>query len=448
MILHGNKRGGAKQLGLHLLKDENDHVDVHEIRGFVANDVVSALNEAHAISKGTRARQFLFSMSLNPPPSANVPTQEFVKTVDRAEEALGLSGQPRVVVFHEKAGVDGVQRRHCHAVWSRIDTQQMKAIDMPYTKMKLQDLSKQLYLENGWDMPKGFINKEQASKHNFTLAQWQQAKRNLKDPRQIKAAMQDSFATSHDQESFKAALKDKGYVLAKGDRRGVVALDQQCEIYSVPKWTSLRTKRIKEKVNNPSALPSVDEAKNQIAREMQQQLQVLKEQQAKQLAERMNVIHQKRRALAQQQTEQRNALKETQAKRWAEEVQKRQSQYNKGIRGLIDHFTGHHQRLKQQNEMEMLSAYHRDQKERDQLVFSQMQERQNLTRRKEQLKAFKQEKQQTLSNDIEQFKEVVQSKKAEARPKSQLRNTAQNQPRVDDFRQLMLNRQSNFNREK
>jgi len=45
MILHGNQRGGSKNLALHLLKEENDHVDVHELRGFISDDLVSALNE-------------------------------------------------------------------------------------------------------------------------------------------------------------------------------------------------------------------------------------------------------------------------------------------------------------------------------------------------------------------------------------------------------------------
>ena len=41
MILKGSQRGGAKQLGLHLLRtEENEHVELHDIRGFVADDLV------------------------------------------------------------------------------------------------------------------------------------------------------------------------------------------------------------------------------------------------------------------------------------------------------------------------------------------------------------------------------------------------------------------------
>ena len=51
MILKASQRAGAKALAIHLLReDENDHVQVHEIRGFIADDVVGAFREAYAIS--------------------------------------------------------------------------------------------------------------------------------------------------------------------------------------------------------------------------------------------------------------------------------------------------------------------------------------------------------------------------------------------------------------
>ena len=106
MILKASQRGGAKQLGLHLLKTvENEHVEVHELRGFVSNDIVGALKEAYAVSRGTRCKQFLFSVSLNPPESENVSIEVFEDAARRIEEKTGLSGHPRVIVFHK--GVKG-----------------------------------------------------------------------------------------------------------------------------------------------------------------------------------------------------------------------------------------------------------------------------------------------------------------------------------------------------
>jgi len=95
----------------------------------------------------------------------------------------------------------------------------MKAIQLPYTKLK--EISKQLYLEHGWEMPDGFINKQNRDPNNFTLQPWQQAKRIGKNLKEIKQAPQECWAVSDDRTSFENALRERGYKLAKGDRRGV-----------------------------------------------------------------------------------------------------------------------------------------------------------------------------------------------------------------------------------
>ena len=43
MILVGNQRGGAKDLALHLLKQENERVEVHELRGLASENLVWCL---------------------------------------------------------------------------------------------------------------------------------------------------------------------------------------------------------------------------------------------------------------------------------------------------------------------------------------------------------------------------------------------------------------------
>lgn len=167
MILNGSQWGGANDLGMHLLKDENEHIKIYELRGFISDDLHGAFKEAYEVSKGTRAKQFLFSLGLNPPPGEKVSTPTFEDAIERVERKLGLDGQPRAIVFHEKEG-----RRHAHAVWSRIDAQEMKAIQLSYSKRKTMDVSRELFIEHGWQIPKGMIYKNLRDSKNFTLAQW------------------------------------------------------------------------------------------------------------------------------------------------------------------------------------------------------------------------------------------------------------------------------------
>ncbi len=269
MNLHGNQRGGWRDLGMHLLKDENDHVDVHEVSGFVSQDVLGARKESYAVSRGTRARQHMFSLSMNPPPSENVAISVFLEAIPKIEERLGLVGQPRVIVFHEKKG-----RRHAHVVWSRIDAEAMKAIQLSHYKLRLTDLSRELYLENNWQMPQGYTRSELRDPRNFTLAQWQQVKRHGKNAKEIKAAFQDSWAISDSQGAFKAALEERGYMLAMG-RKKLVALDVRGEVYAIAKWVGLREKEARSKIADPEKLLSVDEAKKSLFEMVNKRLSTL-----------------------------------------------------------------------------------------------------------------------------------------------------------------------------
>ncbi|MEO1041444.1 MAG: hypothetical protein AAFX52_04070 [Pseudomonadota bacterium] len=101
MILVGNSRGSAQGLAQHLLNaHNNEKVDVYEVSGFVSDTLTGALNEAQAVSRGTKCEKFLFSLSLNPPKNEAVDVDAFERAVDQAEDRLGLAGQPRAIVFH------------------------------------------------------------------------------------------------------------------------------------------------------------------------------------------------------------------------------------------------------------------------------------------------------------------------------------------------------------
>ena len=269
MILEGNQRAGAKRLADHLMNmDDNDHVTVHEISGLIADNVHDAFAEMEALSYMTKCKQFMFSVSLNPPENVDAPASYFEDAMARIEEKLGLSGQARVMVFHEKNG-----RRHAHCVWSRIDLNTEKAINLSHYKRKLTEISKELYLDYGWEMPQGFIDHAYRNPLNFTQAEWQQAKRSDDDPKMLKLLFKSLWEGSDSKKAFEAALKEHGFWLAKGDRRGFVAVDYQGEIFSLSRWTGVKSKNLQLKLVDPKHLPSVTDVKANIQKIMTPVLQ-------------------------------------------------------------------------------------------------------------------------------------------------------------------------------
>ncbi len=198
MILKGSQRAGANALAHHLLNiEENEHVHVHELRGFVSDTLLGAFNEIYAVSQGTQCRQFMFSVILNPPENENAPVEYFETVRDRIEQEFGLIGQNRALVFHEKKG-----RRHAHCVWSRIDGDQMKAINLPHFKLRLKSISREIFMQYGWDMPRGLQNADERDPLNYSQVEHSQEKRSKQDVEHLKSIFQSCWASADSKKAF------------------------------------------------------------------------------------------------------------------------------------------------------------------------------------------------------------------------------------------------------
>lgn len=90
MIIKAKERGDAPQLVQYLLAErDNDHVELHDVRGFASDDIVAAFEEAEAIASGTRCHNHLFSISLNPPEGQQVSTEAFEQAIAQVEKKDG-----------------------------------------------------------------------------------------------------------------------------------------------------------------------------------------------------------------------------------------------------------------------------------------------------------------------------------------------------------------------
>ncbi|APX16079.1 relaxase [Phaeobacter inhibens] len=396
MILKASQRSGAAALADHLMNSlDNDHIELLETRGFIAEDLHEAFAEAHAISNATRCRQFLFSLSLNPPLDHVASEEQFLDAADRIEERLGLGGQPRAIVIHEKEG-----RRHAHVVWSRIDGAELKAINLPHFKNKLRDLSRDLFLDHGWELPKGLQSYGAKSPLNFTLEEWQQAKRTGIAPREIKQIFQSAWERSDSQTGFKNALEERGYFLAKGDRRGFVALDVDGNVYSVPKWTGLKTKEVKARFGDPGALPSVAETRTNLNRKVTHQMRDYIDEIKSDQSQAREPLRDELRVMKAAHRAERKKLKEGQSKRWQEETKARSARLNKGLRGIFDRLTGAAKHTKRKNEREAYKCAKRDQTQRNRLVIAQMKERKKLQKRIQKLREKQKQDRHIMMRDV------------------------------------------------
>ncbi|WP_170760715.1 relaxase/mobilization nuclease domain-containing protein [Ruegeria lacuscaerulensis] len=409
MILQAKERGDGPQLARYLLAmRDNDHVELHEVRGFIGDDLLDAFHETDAIAKGTRCENYLFSMSLNPPQGEQVSTESFENAANEIEQKLGLEGQPRAIVFHEKDG-----RRHAHCVWSRIDAESMTAINLPFYKRKLIEQSRKLFLEHGWDMPEGFQHWTLRDPLNFNRAEWQQAKRVKLDPRELKALFRNCWESTDSKSALQNALQERGFWLAQGDRKAFVAIDYRGEIYSLSKWSSVRVKDVKARLGDPKDLPSVEQIKTRIGERMTGALSRFVKDMEADARRRSASLEFRRSEMAGRHREERKALKAALEKRWIAETKARAARLPRGMKGIWHRITGRYSEIKRRNERESWDAHRRDQAETDRLILRQLEDRRVLQIEIREHRKQEQEELLDLRADIARYQDLSEEREAE-----------------------------------
>jgi hypothetical protein len=249
MILKGNQRGGGQQLAAHLQNSfDNERVEIADVRGCIAQDLSGAFAEWAAEARGTRCKKFLYSLSLNPyQPNGRLSREQYLELLERTERSLKLVGQPRAVVFHEKRDKDGELREHCHAVWSRIDTDKMKAVQMSHDRLKLRTVAQEFARDHGLELPDGMKpgNSKDSRRDRFNkraaqenLGEKQQQERTGVTKAERKAEIAALWQSTSNGQGFVRALEDKSYFLARGDKRAYVVIDLYGEVHSLSKYLS------------------------------------------------------------------------------------------------------------------------------------------------------------------------------------------------------------------
>lgn len=274
MIPFASQRADGQDLATHLMNEfDNEYVEVVQVRGAIARDPPGAFAEWEAQADLlTRCRQPFCCLSINPDEwQGRLTREQYFDYIDRAENKLGLTGQPRAIFFHIKEDAHGRMREHCHVVWSRVDAKAGKAVQLSFFKEKLMTVTREFARDHGLDLPEGYRrHEEKMRRRNRQLSSYDCIKQ--KDTgishEERMEAVTGAWKRSDSGKAFVAALEELGYVLARGDNGTRPVL---VDIYG--HTTALRrliddpavkTKQVREFLGPdyaPENLPSVDEAK-------------------------------------------------------------------------------------------------------------------------------------------------------------------------------------------
>ena len=222
----------------------------------------------------------------------------------------------------------------------------------------------------------------------------------------IKRSFQDCWAISDSRAAFAHALAERGLYLAKGDRRGFVAVDFQGEVYAIARWTGVKTKDVRDKLGSPKDLPSVDETRAMIAEKMAGMLEEHVDEQLKKFSAAGEALDVQRRALVRRQRQERKRLVEKQQARQMKEAKRRFARLPRGLKGIWQRITGNYSKIVRQNELEARQCKQRDRQEYQTLVERHLEERRSLQRQIKQLRRRCRASVDELHKDIRGYMEM------------------------------------------
>jgi hypothetical protein len=136
--------------------------------------------------------------------------------------------------MHEKFG-----REHLHVVWARTDIDEMVLRSDSQNYLAHERASQRLEMEFGHEpVPGKHAKRDREQQPEFpraeaNQAEWQQGERTGIDPATRKDQITALEQASDNAQAFKVALEEQGYILAKGDRRDFVIVDQTGSIHSL-----------------------------------------------------------------------------------------------------------------------------------------------------------------------------------------------------------------------
>jgi hypothetical protein len=265
VIIKGSSRAGPSQLSRHLQRtDTNERVEILQLDS-PAGNLGAALRDWQFISTGTRGSKGLYHANIDPDARYKMSPEQWQRAVDVLEKELGLTGQPRTVVLHEKHG-----RQHIHVVWQRTDIDTMTLVPDSFNYVAHERASKALEQEFGHEPVPGKHTKRDREKQpefpkqEISHAEWQQGERAAIDPRAFKEEITGLYQQSDNAEAFQAALAERDLILAKGDRRDYVLVGQDGQIYSLArqiKGVSAKDLRTFMADLVRETVPTVEEAK-------------------------------------------------------------------------------------------------------------------------------------------------------------------------------------------
>lgn len=217
---------------------------------------------------------------------------------------------------------------------------------------------------------------------------------------------QNAWKQSDNLSSFRLALEERSFFLAKGDRRGFVILDHMGKVYSLSRFSGIRKKDLEGRLGQSDQLPSVAETQQKIRKtfnaEILARISDLKQEHKKELLPQKE----KQALLVYIQKAERKELLDQQCVKRSFIAKKGKDRYRRGVRGFFDKVTGRERKVKLVNRKETKRIKKQQKESRQMMIFRQNRDRRALQEEMLTMRGSQRKEREQLAKRIYEFRQV------------------------------------------
>lgn len=221
--------------------------------------------------------------------------------------------------------------------------------------------------------------------------------------------MQDCWKRADTLPAFQHALQERGFFLAKGDKRGFVVLDHAGEVWSLPRMLDLKTKEVRARLGEGERLPSVATTQKIIGERMTPAIRRHIAESREQFRGHAAKLGERKEEMTRLHRAERVTLDTRQKTEWDAETRDRAARLPTGLRGLWHRITGKYQNIRRLNETEADRSRDRQASERQHLIDRQREQRAALQMQFKDLRRKQAQQLLNLRADIGRFLKLKQN---------------------------------------
>jgi hypothetical protein len=243
---------------------DNEKAALWQLKGFASDEIKAAFRSIDVLAKGTRAEKPFFHVQVRNPADEELTKEQWERVADRIEVKLGYSGQPRAIAFHQDVETG---HEHMHVAWSRIDGETLQAKPLPFFKLRLKEVCRELEVELD-------LTRVSSDRPRVELApsrnEEEQSRRLDTDLHGIRGTIRAAYEQSDGGKAFAAALADQGLTLCQGERRDFIVIDAAGGMHALGKrLLGDSAAQVRHHLADlpHEALPTVAEAREHLVRE-------------------------------------------------------------------------------------------------------------------------------------------------------------------------------------